>query len=301
MSKTILSILTLNVWGLKIGPWSIARNVNDRIRRISRDVHDLQPDVVAFQEVWCDTIARFLVTSMRYPYFSYRPQRKKLKGRLGNGLLVLSKFPILEEKGAAFSCFTRPDEFFANKGFLLTQIETPGGIFYLLNTHMGAGRNPSDTCRRMKQLEEMLTEANGLSRHFPIFLAGDFNFNEDSPEYSYLRSWMNSNWDEKGLDTFRHIHPDEKGHTFFMERSYVKERSTHDRDERLDYVFTLISKRNRCSVKIKSSDIVLNDANHPISDHAGLMTTVVLRHKATIEEIIPPVFQFPQTRLANVE
>jgi endonuclease/exonuclease/phosphatase family metal-dependent hydrolase len=286
-SATRLSVLTLNVWGLRIGPWSIARNVDNRILLIGRHLQQLNPDVVALQEVWCDRIAAHLIKANAYRYYAYKPMRRFFKGRLGNGLLMLSRLPITEEYTHPFTTHTCPDEFFANKGYQLVQVETPCGFIHIANTHLGAGKRPADVMRRIRQLEELLTGVGSLSRRHPVIMAGDFNMNENSPEYSYLRSWMNDRWDDECDDTFRRRHPEVSGHTFFVNRSYTKKPSIHDRDERIDFIFSLTSKRSRMSLSISDSRVVMDDPEELVSDHAGLMTTIELKRRATIDEILP--------------
>lgn len=282
-----LSVLSLNVWGLRIGSWSIARNVDDRIRLICRHLQELKPDVVLLQEVWCDRIAEHLVKTTAYRYYSYEPMRRLFKGRLGNGLLMLSRLPITEEHTHAFTTYTCPHEFLANKGFQLAQVESPCGFMHIVNTHLGAGKRSVDVVRRMKQLEELLSAVGALPRRNPVVMAGDFNMNENSPEYHYLRSWMNDRWDDECHDTFRRRHSDDAGHTFFVHRSYAKKPSLHDRDERIDYIFSLTSKRSRMSLSISDSTVVMDDPVEHVSDHAGLMTTFEWTRRATIDEILP--------------
>jgi endonuclease/exonuclease/phosphatase family metal-dependent hydrolase len=236
--------------------------------------------------VWCDTIARHFVKSLHYRYFSHLPCRRRLKGHLGNGLLLLSRKPITEEGAYSFSWYTRPDEFFANKGFQVVQLETPAGFLYVVNTHLGAGKKPKDILGRMTQLEELLLFIRTLPSNHPTLLAGDFNFGEHAPEYTYLRTWMKDSCEES-QDTYRCSNPGRPGHTFFIDRSYASKPSAHHRDGRIDYIFSLASKHNRSTIEIVDSQVVLNHPDEHLSDHAGVMTTLSVARKPTIEQFVP--------------
>ncbi|MCP5762569.1 hypothetical protein NL346_28670, partial [Klebsiella pneumoniae] len=61
-------------------------------------------------------------------------------GYFGNGLMILSRFPIAREQPAlAFENFTRADEVFVRKGAIAVEIEAPGGLRLLVcNSHLGA-------------------------------------------------------------------------------------------------------------------------------------------------------------------
>lgn len=280
---TTLSLLTLNVWGLRLGPWSIARDIDDRIRLISRHLSDCLPDVVVMQEVWCERIARHFVTTLRYPYYSYHPCRRAIKGHLGNGLLMMSRKPILEEGVQSFSAFTRPDEYFANKGFQWIQVESGAGQVLIVHTHLGAGRKPIHLLRRLHQMEEMLSWIR--TTPLPLVLAGDFNMGENSPEYMFMRNWLSQQYDESE-DTYRRHNPGKAGHTFFVDRSYANP-SAHCRNDRIDYIFAAGSKRHRSNLRSLDSRIVLDFPEEHLSDHVGVLTTVAVTRKTTIDALFP--------------
>ncbi len=280
-----ISVLTFNVWGLRVGRLSIARNVDARMEAIMEHIKLLNADVIALQEVWCDTIAGYFLQNLKYPYHYYAPNRKKIKGRYGNGLMFLSKFPILEQHVLAFSDHTRFDEYFANKGALMIQIETDGGRVNLFNTHLGAGKKISHMHYRMYQMEELQHFIRSVPRRQPVVLAGDFNFNPGSLEYILLKQWVKRYFNEISFDAYQSVHPAKSGHTYFLNRSYGTHPVIHNQDERIDYTFALCSKENRSSLTVAESDTVLDFPEEPLSDHCGVMTQLTVTRKSTLDDV----------------
>lgn len=281
-----LSVLTYNVWGLKVGRLHIAKNIDRRIRAMVSHIRALNADVIALQEVWCDTIASYLCHHLDFPYFYYEPNRHVWKGRIGNGLMILSKHPILEQHTMSFSDHTRADEYFASKGAQMIQIETSAGKMNIVNTHMGSGKKIKHIERRMLQLSELQQFIRNFPLKQPIVLAGDFNFNPDSIEYYQMQLWIRRYFDDGSGDTYAMTNREKNGHTFFLNRSYERRPTVHDQDERIDYLMTLCSKQNRSDLEIASARIVLDNPNEPLSDHCGVLVNLKLRRKSTLEEVL---------------
>jgi len=289
-----LTLLTYNVWGLKVGPWRIAHNIDERIRNMVSHIQELDADVIALQEVWCDTIADFFQSQLNYRYGYYEPSRKFIKGRLGNGLMFLSRYPMVEKKFIEYSAYTRWFEFFANKGALMVLIETPNGSVNVFNTHLGSGNHINDIGSRTIQARELQRFIERFPNRRPALLLGDFNFNPFSTEYQSFSHWMLGRYDEGPSDTFRQRHPNEKGFTFHVERSSDPRPSIHNRDERIDYIFSLTSKSSRSALELAESRVVLNFPNPRLSDHCGVLSSFVLTPKVTWDEAVSSVSYYDQ-------
>jgi endonuclease/exonuclease/phosphatase family metal-dependent hydrolase len=297
-ASSTISVLTFNVWGLKIGRIKLARRIQARIQAAVGSIRDLNPDVVALQEVWCDTIAKYFFDHLGYRYYAYLPNKKRLKGRMGNGLMFLSKFPILEQKILEFSEYTRFDEYFSAKGALMIQIETGRGKVNIVNTHLGAGKRITHIHQRMYQTEELQHFMRSLPRQQPLILAGDFNFNPDSMEYILLKQWFRRYFDEDLPDTYQAIHPSSSGHTFYLNRSYGQDPEIHNQEERIDYIFSLSRKENRSSVALRSCDVVMDIPQAPLSDHCGVMAQWAISPKITVENIFHnPIYAKEEVKL----
>jgi endonuclease/exonuclease/phosphatase family metal-dependent hydrolase len=93
------------------------------------------------------------------------------------GLVIFSKFPIIQHTFIPFNHFT-PSlvERIGRKGVLEATIETPYGVMQIFNIHLHMGINFFARRARVKQLKSVI-ERMKVHRHLPIILAGDFNEN----------------------------------------------------------------------------------------------------------------------------
>jgi endonuclease/exonuclease/phosphatase family metal-dependent hydrolase len=180
-------IATVNIWAL---PFYIADSVSDRVDAIARRLGELDADVVAFQEVWIGEVRQRLVAAgvdSGYPEAWYDPETT------GGGLLVLSRYPILEARFHVYllrGLPQRPDqgEYYAGKGFLHLRLDTKRGPVSVLNTHLHAqyaSATESDYFGiQTGQIVQLSAYLAGLSD--PVFAPGDFNVHERSAAYRVL-------------------------------------------------------------------------------------------------------------------
>ena len=72
---------------------------------------------------------------------------------------------------------------FAYKGFQLIKITLPSNKrFFIVNTHMDAGRRDSDRAAREKQLEHIISTIKQRTTAEALIIAGDLNLNSKNPE-----------------------------------------------------------------------------------------------------------------------
>ena len=72
---------------------------------------------------------------------------------------------------------------FATKGFQLARIETPlGKHFYVVNTHLDAGRNSSDRQARATQLQQIAAKMKQEASEEALIVVGDLNLRWNDPE-----------------------------------------------------------------------------------------------------------------------
>ena len=134
----LFKILQLNAWQLRVLNHEVTDDRLDRLKLIPKYVADTESDVIAFTEVWKnkakDEISMEL-EKLGYPYSSYH--RRVL---LGDGLLLVSKFPITDvQYSKTFFPKTRPDEIIANKRARRITLTIPEvGDVDVYQAHMGA-------------------------------------------------------------------------------------------------------------------------------------------------------------------
>ena len=72
---------------------------------------------------------------------------------------------------------------FAYKGFQLIKITLPSNKrFFIVNTHMDAGKRDSDRAARKKQLEHIISTMKQRATTEALIVAGDLNLNSKNPE-----------------------------------------------------------------------------------------------------------------------
>jgi len=82
---------------------------------------------------------------------------------------------------------------FAYKGFQIIKITTPNEKdFYIINTHMDAGRRDSDRYAREKQLENIISAVKKKKDIKALIVAGDLNLNSKDPgDMELLKQFKN--------------------------------------------------------------------------------------------------------------
>ena len=72
---------------------------------------------------------------------------------------------------------------FAYKGFQIIKITLPSNKrFFIVNTHMDAGKRDSDRAARKKQLEHIISTMEQRATTEALIVAGDLNLNSKNPE-----------------------------------------------------------------------------------------------------------------------
>jgi endonuclease/exonuclease/phosphatase family metal-dependent hydrolase len=275
LDATVLSVMSFNIWGLQFGGLSLAENLDARLRAMVPPIRGLDPDIIAFQEVWSDAHWGYLVEQLDYPFVAYRPSRGHLRGRLGNGLLVLSRYPLARERVRRFSAFTHVQEFFASKGALFVDVLTAQGPVTFINTHLGSGFSPRVTQRRVVQLRELCRWIRTVPGEHPVIMAGDLNLSPDSELYRALLDWVQAHYDGASGDTFLQANPGEPGYTYYRSRSRPRRPADPwPPAHRIDYIFVLSSPESTVQLRILASDVVLDVPDAPLSDHCGVLTRI---------------------------
>jgi endonuclease/exonuclease/phosphatase family metal-dependent hydrolase len=183
-----IQVATLNVWAL---PEPIARDVLPRMRAIGDRLAKSALDVVAFQEVWLPAARDVLVEEGRRHGFAHAWRSSDTLG--GGGLLVVSRFPILDSHFEPYTLSGFPEEiengeYLSGKGFVKLRLQTPNGPFSLIATHLHARyrKDFSHAFRshRTGQIVQLAEHAREESE--PLVMVGDFNVSENGREYRVL-------------------------------------------------------------------------------------------------------------------
>jgi endonuclease/exonuclease/phosphatase family metal-dependent hydrolase len=185
-----LRILTWNVleptlWERLAGALGLESVAQARVRRVNQAVKQLQPDVIALQEVGGD-FPRLLGDDPDGQGVSHTPLTALSEPP--GGLVLLSRYPIIAYR---YRKLASP----AGRHALFATVSVDGHEVTFANVHL---ESPLESRR---QRERQLLEIDGRldSRHGSVWL-GDFNFGDQDPEQ---RLPLLSRW----ADGWARLHP----------------------------------------------------------------------------------------------
>ncbi len=170
-----IEIVSLNAWGL---PSPLAPHRRERLPRIARWLQDVDPDVVAIQELWSGSTA----------YLPMPVQRRSVSG--DDGLAIAGRAALTDRATLHFD-HARGWDMFKAKGAMRGRVHTRGGPdLWVVVTHMQAGYGRANARVREAQVDQLLRWTQDLDG--PIVFVGDFNvdtaFPEDAGVFKRLRA-----------------------------------------------------------------------------------------------------------------
>lgn len=179
-----LKIVTFNI----ADAYLFTSNRKERMKAIGELLTELDPDIVGIQESFIADDREVLLQALsksRLRYWVIYPA-----ATVGNGLLTLSAYPIVEhyfhryQKNNAWYKLHQGD-WWAGKGVGLARIELPcGGHIDFYNTHAQAGRgDESNRQVRFVQMGELAAFVNqSRSSTAAVVVVGDFNTKLGRPD-----------------------------------------------------------------------------------------------------------------------
>jgi endonuclease/exonuclease/phosphatase family metal-dependent hydrolase len=182
------------MWNVSVFGFSLSPDIHVRTGALIKHLaqNELEIDIVLLQEMW-DKSARVEllegdVVKERFPF------RFDAQGTFGrSGLVVLSRYPILDDKfwflqfsrGGDWWKFYQGDRL-AGKGVVAFKIEFENHPVWIMNTHLIACYDSSNKIEcdqydsngryRWDQINQLRGFVNDLSGPLPALVAGDFNF-----------------------------------------------------------------------------------------------------------------------------
>ena len=140
MNSSQLKIVSFNIWDL---PYWFVKNRQQRILQIAEYLQRLDAEIVCLQESFDVYHRRLLYESLGsdkyYASGGFEAARKAPLALFDTtgGLVIFSKFPIIQHKFIPFNQFT-PSliERIGRKGILEATIKTPYGTIQVFNTHL---------------------------------------------------------------------------------------------------------------------------------------------------------------------
>ena len=175
-------------------------------------------DIICLQECFGafnyrrDKLIRY-AKSVGFEYHAIGPERNIFKGKYADsGLLILSRFEILESRTIQFSNSVNTDRF-AAKGSMYVKLDVYGSPYYVFNTHTQASYTENLTesdvgvmvrKTQLSQIKEFIE--NAIQKEDKVIVVGDFNVNSRLYPWEYERLLNTIQMNDIVYDTFRE-HP----------------------------------------------------------------------------------------------
>ncbi|MEO7599027.1 MAG: endonuclease/exonuclease/phosphatase family protein [Opitutus sp.] len=179
-----LRLVTFNIaHGRGLAPiqgFTSGQKLRANLRKIAKLIVDLNPDIVALQEVderslWAGNFDHLeylqLHTGFKYAVLGVHNRRGGLLN-LSYGNALLSRFPIVAHETIVFG-----KRSVGEKGFLFSEIEVDGRLVPLVNIHLHFSSR-EHRIRQIGRLLAWLTEKQRETRgrwHVPAIVCGDLN------------------------------------------------------------------------------------------------------------------------------
>eukprot|EP01121_Diplochlamys_sp_Union-15-3_P018078 TRINITY_DN6507_c0_g1_i1.p1 TRINITY_DN6507_c0_g1~~TRINITY_DN6507_c0_g1_i1.p1 ORF type:complete len:362 (-),score=26.67 TRINITY_DN6507_c0_g1_i1:13-1098(-) len=259
---SLLRVFTLNCWGLPDLITGRLKGIKkpkrtERIINISNELGNY--DIVGLQEVWMKQDREVLRQKAKKYGLVHCHYYKSFM--LGSGLLLLSRYPIVQTAFLRYSLNGKPQrilhgDWYVGKGVGMATIKTPMGdvdcfITHLIASYTEIQEKEEYYLHRLLQTLELIEFVNSRSKSPLTIILGDFNWEPESLGYQILRNVGGYN------DCFYDVNPKLNGFTCD--------------NKRIDYIFYL-SKMwtvTECSVNVQ---------DFCFSDHGAVKASFHLSH-----------------------
>jgi endonuclease/exonuclease/phosphatase family metal-dependent hydrolase len=295
-----VKVVTYNTALLSFALGSLEKEFDEKIpeRRaaLPAQLQATGADVILLQEVWTLESRDLLIEGFRsvgYDQFAYsdrNPFHRPVKGRFGNGLLTVSRLPIVEQQFQHFTANTRPKEYPLAKGVLRARVQVGAALVDVYNTHLGAmsmyRKDPTVYTahavkghrRQMLTLVKFLERDAGQPGAVPRLIGGDFNqhfnvWNRKTHRYIPRKSRFYRQLTEAlGLrDAYAATHGGELPVEGF-EKTFHKV-GPKDRPETLDYLFADAALRPVATELLFREPVEVGSGKAMLSDHYAVAAT----------------------------
>jgi endonuclease/exonuclease/phosphatase family metal-dependent hydrolase len=270
-----LNVLSFNVWGLNDTGGRAARR--ERIAAIGRALADGALDLVGLQEVWYEEDQQVLAKQAARAglVHSYVFCSGVV---MGSGLMVLSRFPILEVAFLEFRLKGRPEridqgDYYVGKGVGLARLQSPAGPLDFYNLHPVAQYQPDESdlyaAHRAASIYEAAQFINRHSIDIPALVACDLNAQSHQLGYRLMSRLA-------GLgDVFGILNPHDPGYTFSLLNPYNQ---GYRASERLDYIWARGTAQQDWALhRAEISLELMPQSDLCYSDHYAVLAEVELR------------------------
>ena len=264
-----LKLVTYNIWGLP--SWMTGARPG-RYPRIARELERLDPDVILLQEAWTAKARKAAPDNGRWALARAAGQHTFFQQ---NGLVILSKCPIVGGEFHPFSRAAFPDRF-VNKGVLKVTIQlAKGQVLNVWNVHLQEGSSPE--IRRSQVCELVSWVQAAEDGQIADLVGGDFNCTPESPLCRELATALGPTVQQLG------------GTDAFVTWDGLSAKRSAGRT--IDYIF--IRDRTPCQDVQAGQHVAFTAATmgQRLSDHFGIEAVVNLSPASSLPGAISPLWE----------
>ena len=271
---TYLRIVTFNcgLMDIKLAGFTIFSNPpfsQKRVKFIPQQLTKINADIIALQECFNMNYVKYIIDEVKeiYPYSSAFNTETIVK--LSNGLIFLSKYPIVSSFFKQYSYNHQIENMIATKGFLSCTINIPNiGLLNFINLHTTSFSDNNIVLNY--QLKEILKNVNSKT-----ILLGDFNCGPNINTYDYELLVNNYNLIDiiGSLNNYRNLNL-----YTWDPNTFLSKNGPHSQSSicRIDHIMIHKDLFNYCKISngkiIFTEEIVTidNNINSTTSDHFGI-------------------------------
>lgn len=267
-----LKVLTFNLFGMPDSGWPT------RIGQILDEAEDLQPDLIALQEVIepggslelrAKEIADSLFNRTGIGYDFVYERTHFSWSTWFEGVGILSRHVILDSEARAL-----PPGLFP-RAVVWARVLTGAGIVNFFSTHLSFSNQEPQRLQQVQAIKNFVTEKSADSLAIANIVCGDFNAIPDSPPIQLMTTLDNEG--VQFIDSWAKANPGQPGLTI----------PSDNPNARIDYIF--VKGEEKASVLNSKLAFTQPNANelYP-SDHIGVFSTLLTDiHKFEINLLSP--------------
>jgi endonuclease/exonuclease/phosphatase family metal-dependent hydrolase len=264
-----LKLVTYNIWGL---PFWMTGERTGRYQQIAHELERLDPDFILLQEAWTAKARKSAPDNGRWAIGRAAGQHTFFQQ---NGLVTLSKCPIIGGEFYPFSRSAFPDRF-VNKGVLKVTVQLAGGkVLNVWNVHLQEGSSPEI---RRSQVRELVSRVQAAEDgQIADLVGGDFNCTPESPLCRELANSLGPSVQQLG------------GADPFVTWDGLSAKPGAGRT--IDYIF--IRERAPCQEVQAGQHVAFTAASmkQRLSDHLGIEAVVNLSPATSLTDAVGPVLE----------
>src|SRR5262249_4621539 len=280
MPAAQVKIVSFNIWDV---PYWFVKNRQQRMCQIAAYLQSLDAEIICLQESFDVHHRRVLYEELGVArYYASGGFEETRQAPLAlfdttGGLVIFSKFPIIQSQFRPFHQFT-PSliERIGRKGVLEATLDTPYGMMQVFNIHLHVGKTFLAHSIRVKQLKSVV-EPMQLTRNFPTILAGAFNENILMDQKHFVKLLQSRN-----LTPSLHCEPYQCMPSYRTENPLVNNwlnRSRYSR--RLDYILVSFTEEFDWKV-VQYEPLYLMP---PLSDHDPVVLSLSSDYEADSSDV----------------